>query len=71
MPKKGAVDTVLILGRLQETYYARGKALYVCFVDLEKAVGRVACIVLKLSMRKRGIPEVLFGSVMNPYEDAK
>ena len=42
-----------------------------CFVDLEKAFDRVPSKVLEWAIRKKGIPEVLVGSVMSLYEGAK
>ena len=42
-----------------------------CFVDLEKSIGRVPRKVLELAMRKKGILEVLVRSVMSLYERAK
>ena len=40
MPRKGTIDAVFILRRLQE-YLDKGKKLYMCFVDLEKVFDRV------------------------------
>ena len=37
MIARGTIDAVFILRRLQEEYHARGKKLYMYFVDLEKA----------------------------------
>ena len=45
--------------------------MYMCFVDLENAFVRVPKKVLKLAMRKKGIPEVLVRSVMCLYNGAK
>ena len=45
--------------------------MYMCFVNLEKAFGRLPRKVLEWALRKRGIPEVLVGSVMSLYEGAK
>ena len=42
-----------------------------CFVDLEKAFGRVPRKVVELAMWKKGILEVLVRSVMCLYEGAK
>ena len=41
MPERGTIDAVLILRRLEEEYHAKGKKLYMCFIDLEKAFYRV------------------------------
>ena len=54
--------------KLHEKYNAKGKKLYMCFVDLEKAFGRVPRKVFELAMKKKEIPEVLVGSVMSLYE---
>ena len=35
------IDAVFILRRMQEEYHATGKKVYMCFVDLEKALDRV------------------------------
>ena len=37
MPERGTIDAVFILRRLQEEYHAKGKRLYMCFVDLDRA----------------------------------
>ena len=34
IPEIGTIDTVFILRRLQEEYPAKGKQLYMCYVDL-------------------------------------
>ena len=56
---------------LQEEHLAKGKKLYICFVDLEKAFDRISCNVLEGGMRKKGIPEVFVRSVMSLNEGAK
>lgn len=71
MPGKGTIDAVFILRRLQEEYRAKGKKLYMCFVDLEKAFDRVPRKVMEWAMRKRGIPEAMVRAVMSLYEGAK
>ena len=71
MSEKGTIDAVFMLRRLQEEYCAKGKKLYMCFVDLEKALDRVPMKVLEWALRKKGIPEVLVRSVMGLYEGAK
>ena len=37
MHERGTIDAVFILRRMQEEYQAKGKKLYMYFVDLEKA----------------------------------
>ena len=71
MREKGTNDVVFILIRMQEEYHAKGKKLYMCFVDLEKAFDRVPRKVVELALRKKGIPEVLLRSVMNLYDEEK
>ena len=71
MPEKGAIDAIFILRRMQEEYHAKGKKLYMCFADLEKAFDRVQRKVLEWAMRKKQIPEVLGRSVMRLYEGTK
>ena len=41
MHERGTIEAVFILRRLQEEYHAKGKKLYMCFVDLEKAFDKV------------------------------
>ena len=41
MPERGTIDAMFILRRLQKEHNANGKKLYVCSVDLEKALDRV------------------------------
>ena len=68
MPERGTVDVVLILRRMHEEYHAKGKKLYMCFVNLEKAFHRETRKVLAWAMRKKGIPDVSVRSVMSLYE---
>ena len=62
---------MFILRWLQEEYHAKGKKLYTCFVDPEKAFDRVPRKVLEWAMRKKGIPDVLVRSVLSLYLRAK
>ena len=57
--------------RLQEDYHGKGQNTYMCFVDLEKVLDRVARKVLEWAMRKKGMPEALLRSVKSLYEGAK
>ena len=71
MPERGTIDAVFIFRAMQVEYHAKWKKLYMCFVELEKAFGRVPRKVVELALRKKGIPEVLVRSVMSLYEQAK
>ena len=71
MPERGTIDALFILRRVQEEYHAKGKKLYLCFADLEKALGTVPRKVLEWAMRKNKIPEALVRSVMSMHEGAK
>ena len=71
MSDRGTIDAVFILKTMQEEYHVKGKKLYMCFVDLEKAFDRVPRKVLEWAMRKKGIQEVLERSVMSMCEGAK
>ena len=55
MPERGTIDAAFNLRRLLEEYHAKGKRLYMCFVDLEKAFDRITRKVLEWAMRKKGI----------------
>ena len=41
MPGKGTIDALFILKRMQEEYRDKGRKLYMCFVNIEKAFNRV------------------------------
>ena len=43
MPERVTID-VFILRMLHREYHAKGKKLYMCFVDLEKAFDREECV---------------------------
>ena len=68
---RGTTDAVFVLRRLQEEYHAKGKKLYMCFVDVEEAFDGVLRKVLEWAMRKKGITDVFVRSVMSPYEGAR
>ena len=53
MSDRRTIDDVFILRRMQEEYHAKGKKLFVCFVDLENAFARVPRKVLEWAMRKK------------------
>ena len=56
---------------MAEDHHAKGKMLYMCFVDLEKAFYRASRKVLEWAMRKNETPVVLVRSVISLYEGAK
>ena len=41
MFERGSIDAVFIMRRKQEEYHAKGKKLYMCFVDQDKAFDSV------------------------------
>ena len=59
---------MFISRRQQEKYHTKRKKLYVCFIDLEKALDRVQRKVLECAMRKKGKREVLVRPVMSRCE---
>ena len=71
MPERGTIDAVFIFRRPQEEHHAKGKRLYMCFVDIEKAIDRVPRKVMGWALRKNGMPEVLVGSAMSLNENAE
>ena len=62
---------MLILRKMPLEHHAKGKMLNMCFVDLEKAFGRVTRKVLEWALRKKGIPEVSVRSMMSLHQGAK
>ena len=53
MPERGTIDAVFMLRTLQKEYHAKGKKLYMCFVDLEKAFDRLPRKVLQWPLKKK------------------
>ena len=64
------MDAIFIVMRMQD-YQKKEKKLYMCFVDLEKAFDRVPRKVMKWTMRKKGLSEVMVRSVMRLYDGTK
>ena len=71
MPGRGTIDAQFILHRMQEKYQDKGKKLYMCFIDLEKAFERVLRKVMEWAMRKKKVLEVMVKAVMSLYDGAK
>ena len=66
MPERETIHAVFIVRKLQEEYHAKGKMYEFC--GPRKALNRVPRKKLEWAMRKKGISEVLVGSVMSQYE---
>ena len=71
MPGKGTTDALFILRRMQEEYSDKGRQLYNCFVDLEKAFDHVPRKVMEWALRKKAVPETMVRAVMCLYEGVK
>ena len=71
MLHRGTTDAVFMLRCMQEENHAKGKKLYICFVDLEKAFDRVPRKVLEWVMRNKVMPKVLVRTVMSLCEGAR
>ena len=71
MPGKGTTYALFILRRMHEVFHGREKKLYICFVNLEKAVDRVPRKVIKWALGKKGLAEVLVQAVMSLYEGSR
>ena len=56
---------------MQEKYQNDDKKLYMCFVDMQKALDRVPRKVMQWAMRKKGLSEVMVRVVMSLYDGAK
>ena len=70
MPGRSTTDAIFIVRQLQEKFLAKGKTLYLAFVDLEKAFDRVPRKVVWWAMRKMKVPEVLVRAVQAMYHNA-
>ena len=71
MPGKRTVDAIFIVRRMQEEYQKKDKKLYMCFVDMEKALDGVPRKVMEWAMRKKGLSELMVRAVMSLYDGAK
>ena len=60
-------DAIFIVRQMQEKYHAKGKTLYLFFVDLEKAFVRVPRKVLWRALRKFLVPEWLVKIIQAMY----
>ena len=70
-PGKETVDAIFIVRSMQEEYQKKDKKLYMCFVDMVKAVDRVPKKVMQWAIRTKGLSEVMVQAVMSLYDGAK
>ena len=63
------MDAMFIARKMQEEYQKKDKKL--CFVDMEKAFGRVPRKVMEWATRKKGLSEVMVQTIMSLCDDAK
>jgi len=63
MEGKGTTDAIFIVRHMQEKFRAKGKKLYLRFVDLEKAFNQVPREVILWAMHKLGDEEWLVSAV--------
>ena len=71
MPRKGTVDAIFIVRRMQKEYQKKDKKLYMCFVDQEKAFDRLPRKEMKWAMRKKGLSGLMVWAVISLYDGAK
>ena len=71
VPGRGTPDAIFMVRQLQEKYLAVNKRLYIAFVDLEKAFGRVPRKVILWGLRKLGIEECVMRLVQGMYANMR
>ena len=71
MPGRGTIDALFVVRRMQEEYRNKKKKLYMCFVDIVKAIDRVPRKMMEWAMRKIGLPKVIVRAVISLYHGAK
>ena len=59
MPGKKRVDAIFIVRKMQKKHQKMDKNLYMCFVDMAKAFGRVTRKVMEWAMKTKGLSEVM------------
>ena len=68
MPRRGTVDAVFVLRRINEKFRAKDKKLFFIFIDLEKAFDQVSWEVIRFAMRWKGVPEYFVNGAMSLYK---
>ena len=67
---RGTTDAIFIIRQVQEKYLARGRDMWMAFVDLEKAFDRVPREVLWWALRSAGVEEWMVNVVKAMYAGA-
>ena len=68
---RGCVDQVFSLKQLSEKYVAKGKSVYVAYMDLEKAYDRVDRDAMWKVLRMYGINGNLLSAIQSLYEESE
>ena len=68
MPRRGTVDAVFVLRRINEKFRVKDKKLFFIFIDLEKAFDQVSWEVIRFAMRWKGVPEYFVNGAMSLYK---
>jgi hypothetical protein len=66
-PGRGTTDAIFIIRQIQEKYLAKGRDVWMAFVDLEKAFDRVPREVLWWALRSAGIEEWIVNVIKSLY----
>ena len=69
-PGRGTTDAIFIVRQVQEKFLAKGKELWMAFVDLEKAFDRVPREVLWWALRRAGVEEWIVSVIKVMYDGA-
>ena len=69
-PKRSTTDAIFIVRQLQEKFLAKGRDLWLAFVDLEKAFDRVPREVLWWALRSAGVDEWIVNVIKAMYAGA-
>jgi hypothetical protein len=66
---RGTTDAIFIVRQLQEKYLAKGRELWLAFVDLEKAFDRVPRDVVWWALKSLGVDDELINIIRSMYEN--
>jgi hypothetical protein len=69
-PGRGTTDAIFVVRQLQEKFLAKGKEVWMAFVDLEKAFDRVPREVLWWALRSAGVEEWIVNIIKALYSGA-